>query len=1592
MLKITTPIYKFSTLFTALIIAVAMQAETIIINNQSLEVLSVTQWVDLVDSWKSSEDHYGETYAVKGVFNQTTALGLESDGKYSFILTEDGQEHSGYRLYAIRMMDPNNEPFYSTTQLSQGDTAIVYGTFGHEEIVIPHQGGEWYTGLMDGYVPYIGKAGGDDGISIDLPRAEALYDFSGNGLKQAPIGERKADVWYGDVTTTITWQLSADITGNFQPQELYGKITHEQKSGEKELGDANVAWVEDMNGDGKVDLSSFGAGIFVKTADGCELIDGLAVTNMDINRDGRVDYLILDQTRTLSNRSDAHYGAIAYQLPDGSFQEQRMQVFTWDEFVEQMTPEELDQYQNPQNYSLGEVSRYTYTAGLGGAWLARAPKRNAASSKKAPGAGTLIGAPTKALDMNKDGLVDLIDEKNGIIYTNMDNGKWVWTTTNGAIVPADLNNDGVTDFVFPGEKLYTVIYDKTAKSFTQTILYQNATSDDIVYCYDFDKDGDVDILATFTAENNPTGYAYTCFFTNNGQGSFKKQAEQDYEDFALAFVGMQDLDGDGYYDLLAYSPKADRKYDLVWVKGKSGLKFNTTPQVLAADIITRQIYWDSSKQPFTDYPANAEDLDGDGKMDIWVSGTYYGSTGLYSIENAVANQAPSAPAQPSLAYENGLLTITWGNGSDDKTATGDLTYALRIGTTAGGNDILTAHALADGTRRNFLDGNMGKEHSYTIDLTSYGPATIYVAVQAIDAQHAGSAWSEEATVVHDLVPVEFMFDRTTININEKAVLTYTALPEGYTHQWTIQDGSYVQSSESASKLILSFTSGGEKTITHTVTTPNGGTKSASATIVVLPAGVGEGVELTDEQVIVVSYPMADYTYDGRMDGVLTTNRSSGIYYSFTVQRGKENGLFSNAPGLWNTNILTEGMYVNEASFIWYDWNKDGHVDLLFYEKYGNQYNYAYLPHEEDGYTLSPRVDDENLAPLFAEKIHEYPEYKYLLTDLDNNGYLDSVAYVLNPLAGTEKNGDDIYGLYVWYKEGENVIAEGFILPAAGYKNSEVRECYLTPEEHYLVIGKTLYPIVTTADARPAAPTNIQAKMTNEGLLITWDAAVDDHTPAANMRYNLSVKQQGAATYVLSPQNGGNEEALFIPDHEYFEGTSCLIPTSELANGTYEIAIQALDRQNKLSVFSETITAAVTRNPIEMPSFACADQEVTVSYRGAETTGNPSWNFDGGIADGYGFGPYTVIWTTGGEKTVTLTIGGQTYSATITIDDPKTLQVSIPTTLYEGTPATATVPDGIEYQWYASVDGGELYPIDQNGIKLPSTSVFYSYDARLKVEGLNVTAYYVQHQTPQSLSGSNVTLCLVVTNANGCSCSFAQAVTVLASTNIPTLTLVTTDASGHNVISWTNAEAFATINVYKEGTSLNDFQLIGSVNAANGSYTDANSDATQKAERYRLTGVTVDGSESPESAIHKTVHLTISRGVQNGTFNLIWNEYVGAPVTSYKILRGPSTSSLSQIAVVAASNTSFTDQSPVDEQPYYAIEYMLNTAAAAPSANRAPQATYSGRSNVVDRRNAEEGIEDILIDPSDAPRKIMVDNVIYILRGDKIYTITGAEVK
>ncbi|MGN1247134.1 MAG: choice-of-anchor D domain-containing protein, partial [Paludibacteraceae bacterium] len=286
------------------------------------------------------------------------------------------------------------------------------------------------------------------------------------------------------------------------------------------------------------------------------------ITNFDLNSDGRFDYL--------------HYinGAwkIGTQQTDGTFVETGMNVMYQDQY--ETTFDAADwAYRYPDHTPPATMPNFS------GACLAKKPGR--LNKSAAESIGSKVGAPTRMIDLNMDGYTDLVDEKNGIIYYNMFDGKWVKNEMGGAVQTVYLNDDDIPDFiVYGGGKINTVIYRGNGQ-FDNTEVWNGFACDDRIFCYDFDKDGQVEILTTFSTLGNQTGAAYTMFFDNDGQGNFTMQPEQTWTD-SLYFTCCQDIDGDGYMDLLGIRGCISLGYDesfssdyshgteveVVWLKGQ----------------------------------------------------------------------------------------------------------------------------------------------------------------------------------------------------------------------------------------------------------------------------------------------------------------------------------------------------------------------------------------------------------------------------------------------------------------------------------------------------------------------------------------------------------------------------------------------------------------------------------------------------------------------------------------------------------------------------------------------------------------------------------------------------------------------------------------------------------------------------------------------------------------------------------------------------------------------------------------------------------------------------------------------------------------
>lgn len=1524
--------------------------------------------------------------------------------------------------------------------------------------------------------------------------------------------------------------------------------------------ETRVRYVEDVNRDGTMD---FGNGNTGSTGFDANLSQGentweripylFYITNFDLNKDGRFDYL---------HWINGNW-KIGIQQTDGSFAEEGMNVMYKDQYEASFDATDWT-YRYPDHTppSSGPV--------FSGVCLAKKPGKHNAPA--AEGIGSRVGAPTKLMDLNMDGYMDLVDEKNGIVYYNMFDGKWVKNELGGNIRMAYLDSDDVPDFIVAGNgKINTLIY-RGNGVFDNTNIWDGFACDDAIHCYDFDKDGEVEILATFSTAGNSTGAAYTMFFDNDGKGNFTMQPEQTWMQ-TLTFSTCQDIDGDGYMDLLAMqTDEANTTVSFVWLKGQQGLTF-AAPQVMYSLKTSECIY--SSDSWGHDYdvpPVSAEDIDNDGVAEIWQAGCGVGSsydsrkTTVFKPYFATPNTAPTAPAAPSLLYnaENGQLTVNWGHGSDAETSACDLTYALRIGTTAGGDDILRAHANADGSRCNFLDGNMGQMHSYTIDLSSYAPSDIYVAVQAIDAQHKGSAWSEEAVAAHTYITADFTLSATTFRYVDSLHIYYTPYPADYTLVWEHAGGNAAW--DRNGQRVVAYAAGGEQSVTLTVTAPDGTTARITQQIHILPndidttarAAYTEGDRLST---ITEATAVADYNNDGHYDYAL----SDRVYI------GGENYTATRATGMWAANL-------DMTTPVWYDYDHDGHVDLLYQTGSGENAAYAYMRSNGAGGFYPSAVNDSKVKNLLEDEgglelpagyNYDRPLYERLI-DINNDGYPDGFgftytdnykkrqpfalsiqsdgSYTVRDLAianydATEtdygpqyggvsgagllqnhvryidmnhdgyvdmcairrvysgyenyynchslcvafNNGDytftqqeipfpeDFYwyggweNFYLadmnsdgyadflafrdndyapfvcWNNQNQSFSAPEVLAPAGDLLNYKIPSyygemyCYLYDFDNngYLDLltmqtnsnlmhddwyihffgeeGLTAQGFVSEMCAKtgsaailysdlnydglpdvwadrkdggfsgllrsvaknekPQAPAGVTAVQTDEGLLIQWNDAQDDATPASMMRYNLSVKKKGATgagAYIVSPQNGGNANAAPMPctnrwtgfpegdrsaaryAYPYIESTQYIMPLSALPEGEVEIQVQAIDMWGAASAFSATVTAQVEARPaISAPIRVCAESTAKITYTGVQTSATPTWDFDGGtVLSGTGFGPYEVVWRTPGTKQVSVTLNGETSMRNVAVTEPLDATFGLPAFLTMNNTVTFDLPhvtSKATFTWLISVLDGEYIDVnDWNPWPIRGTQY------------VEIAATPGNRQGKATLLSGGVTGIRLRVQDNGCEAEHTVRIRSVHPDAIPDISYVAAGENNKYVIHWNpdrlDADATCVI-IYKEGSYLNDFYEVGTAEKSAGEFVDPSSNATVRTERYAIA-LAYGSEQGMKSEVHQPIHMTINRGMTDGQYNLIWNQYAGAQVATYRILRGTSPDNLQAIANLSAANTSYTDNAPSDEV-YYAIEYELySPVASAPSALRqimAAGGNYTGRSNTVSASAARNAV-------------------------------------
>jgi hypothetical protein len=118
--------------------------------------------------------------------------------------------------------------------------------------------------------------------------------------------------------------------------------------------------------------------------------------------------------------------------------------------------------------------------------------------------------------------------------------------------------------------------------------------------------------------------------------------------------------------------------------------------------------------------------------------------GSRSTGEFIINDAPTTPSQLDaktlkVLPDGKILTeFTWQPSSDDHTPSEGLTYALKVGTTSGGEDIISPNANQNGIRKTSEKGNAEHNLKWRLALTK---GNYYWSVQAVDASYAGSAFT-----------------------------------------------------------------------------------------------------------------------------------------------------------------------------------------------------------------------------------------------------------------------------------------------------------------------------------------------------------------------------------------------------------------------------------------------------------------------------------------------------------------------------------------------------------------------------------------------------------------------------------------------------------------------------------------------------------------------------------------------------------------------------------------------------------------------------------------------------------------------------------
>jgi len=229
---------------------------------------------------------------------------------------------------------------------------------------------------------------------------------------------------------------------------------------------------------------------------------------------------------------------------------------------------------------------------------------------------------------------------------------------------------------------------------------------------------------------------------------------------------------------------------------------------------------------------------------------------------------------------------------------------------------------------------------------------------------------------------------------------------------------------------------------------------------------------------------------------------------------------------------------------------------------------------------------------------------------------------------------------------------------------------------------------------------------------------------------------------------------------------------------------------------------------------------------------------------------------------------------------------------------------------------EGFAVGENGLIVKITDIDNATYSWQPTAGLNNPN--IANPIAKPIAATTYKVTITPNPSTGCSSAYADSVKVnYAPFTTPEICLVSL-RNNKNFIIWDKpmSSSIDSFYVWRESDISNVYDKIGATAYSDSSFfVDNTSNPDIQSNKYKISILDECGMESEKSYnAHKTIHLSMNLGL-----TLIWEEYQGFSVNTYKIYRGTSPDNLTLIGSTAGSNNQYTDNSAPIGTLYYQVQ-------------------------------------------------------------------------